>query len=271
MTGPDGRAAQAPASDTAVLLLPGMTLNGSIFPTLEHESVAVDFSQFVPHAGDRAVTMDTYVSQLETVLADEPLWQRPRRIVVGHSFGGMLALHWLLQRPDLRASIAGLVLIAASAGPMFGSVTLRLGSRVRLPLAPIMGLWNLVVVTRAAKAVLSPSRDEEGRIDFRSLPSYADGAVDRAGWRNTDWRSMRTFRLALDGFDCRNRLGELSLPTILLHGERDSLFAPTVARDLAARIPGAELRIVDGAAHILPLTHGAAVTSAVRDLLEGAR
>ena len=253
-------------NDTVVLLLPGMTLNGSIFPHMEHDTLAVDFCQFVPDVGDRAVTMDTYVSQLETVLGNEPLWQRPRRVVVGHSFGGMLAQHWLLERSILRETITGLVLIAASAGPLFGSVTLRLGSSLRLPLAPLMGLWNLAVVTRAAKAVLSPSRGDEGQVDFRSLRSYTDAAVDRAGWRNTNWRSMRAFRLALDGFDCRDRLGELDVPTIVLHGDRDSLFAPTVARELAGRMPAAELRMVKGAAHILPLTHGDAVASAVRDL-----
>jgi len=253
--------------ETVVLLLPGMTLNGSIFPRLDHDTLAVDFCRFVPEGPDRTVTMDTYVSQLETVLQSDPLWQRPRRIVVGHSFGGMLALHWLLERRPLRESISGLVLVAASPGPLFGSVTLRVGSRLRLPLAPLMGLWNLVVVTRAAKAVLSPSRREEGQVDFRSLRRQTDAAVDRAGWRNTDWRSMRAFRLALDGFDCRDRLGEVDVPTIVLHGNRDSLFAPTVARELAGRMPAAELRMVEGAAHILPLTHGDAVASAVRDLL----
>lgn len=252
--------------DTVVLLLPGMTLNGSIFPPLDHDTIAVDFCQFVPGTPDRTVSMDTYVSQLETVLAGDPFWRRPRRIVVGHSFGGMLALHWLLQQDAVRRSIDGLVLVAASAGPLFGAVTLRVGSRLRVPLAPLMGLWNVAVVTRAAKAVLSPSRAKEGQVDFRSLPSYSDAAVDRAGWRNTDWRSMRAFRLALDGFDCRHRLGELDVPTIVLHGDRDSLFAPPVAEDLAARISGAELRMVEGAAHILPLTHGDAVVSAVHDL-----
>jgi pimeloyl-ACP methyl ester carboxylesterase len=53
----------------------------------------------------------------------------------------------------------------------------------------------------------------------------------------------------------------------VLHGDRDTLFAVAEARRLAAGLPNAELRVVAGAAHALPLTHGAAVVSAVHELL----
>jgi pimeloyl-ACP methyl ester carboxylesterase len=69
------------------------------------------------------------------------------------------------------------------------------------------------------------------------------------------------------GFDVRNRLSAISVPAIVLHGPRDVYFSLAVARELAGLLPQAELRVVPGAAHTLPLTHGAEVVRAVRDLL----
>ena len=68
-------------------------------------------------------------------------------------------------------------------------------------------------------------------------------------------------------FYLRDRLGAIAIPTIVLHGTRDRLFPLLAARVLAAGLPRAELRIVEGAGHVLPLTHGEAVLGAVRDLL----
>jgi pimeloyl-ACP methyl ester carboxylesterase len=257
------------APDSVVLALPGMTLNGSIMPDFPREHIAVDFYQFVPPVADRDITMDVYAAELEALLAQEALWRRRRRVIVGHSFGGTLALHWLTRhRASTPEAIDGIVLIATSAGPFFDVVRLLAFGR-RIPLTPWMPLWNLVTVTRAAKALLSPSRAAEGHVDFRALDRYTDAAVDRAGWRNTNWRSMRAFRLALDGFDCRGRLASFPYRTIVLHGDRDSLFPTAVADDLVALLPNAELRIVPGAAHALPLTHGEHVLRAVDDLLTG--
>ena len=104
------------------------------------------------------------------------------------------------------------------------------------------------------------------RVDFRSLANRSDLALDVAGWRNTDWRAMRSYRTAMRGFDVRARLGEIPVPTIVLHGTEDGLFPLSVARDLAGRLPNAELRVVPGAAHGLPLTHGEEVQRALRDL-----
>jgi pimeloyl-ACP methyl ester carboxylesterase len=78
---------------------------------------------------------------------------------------------------------------------------------------------------------------------------------------------MRSFRLAVDGFDVRERLSRLDVPTIVLHGTTDALFPSDVGRRLADGIPDAEYRVVTGAAHGLTLTHPDHLTRAVRDIL----
>jgi pimeloyl-ACP methyl ester carboxylesterase len=259
--------------ETVALLLPGMTLNASIFPPLEVPTVAVDFTRLV--VGDdgwsaelAAKRMGFYVERLVERLAAEPAWATARRrVVVAHSFGGFLALAWLLGcAGDPAARIDGLVLMGTSAGPMYDVVRLRLlgGERwaVRVPVGRLMPLWNNPFITRAL-GEWSERRDRLETVDFQALPDRSDLAVGLAGWRNTDWRARRSYRFAMDGFDVRERLGAITVPAVVLHGTRDVYFPLDVARDLAGRLPRAKLRVVPGAAHMLPLTHGQEVLAAV--------
>ena len=258
-----------------VLLLPGMTLNSTLMPDLGVASFAVDFNERPPHTARSpdTIVMADYVAALDEVLEVEAMWRSRPRLIVGHSFGGMLALSWLLEHQTSHP-IDGLVLIGTSAGPLFDRVSLRVarfaGREVRVPLRQPLALWNRPGVTRVVAFVLSGLRNEIGRVDFRALKRQSDFALDLAGWRNTDWRAMRSYRLAMRGLDLRARLHTLRIPTVVLHGSDDSLFAVHVAEELAAALPSAELRIVAGAGHGLPLTHGHEVTTAVHDLLDRA-
>lgn len=249
-----------------------MTMNSTIMPYLGDDSISLDFNELTDGPVEAHDSMSSYVERLNTFVRQEESWRSRPRIIIGHSFGGMLALSWILehQRGGVRP-IDGLVLIATSAGPLFDRVRLRLGGvgsrEWRLPLSFPLAIWNRPFVTRLVKWLTSGVPNCVGRVDFGSLRRPTDFAVDLAGWRNTDWRAMRSFRFALSGFDIRDRLGEISVPTIVLHGTRDSLFSVDVAKDLAAGLPKAELRIIEGAGHALPLTHGEEVVRAVRGLL----
>ena len=257
-----------------VLLLPGMSFNASIFPDFDLTTIALDFNELALGRDGGAASdgrMEVYRRLLDDFLAGEPAWATGRRIVVGHSFGGMLALEWLLTHGGKGIGrIDGLLLIATTAGRMFDVARLRLGAlggrEHRLPLKHLMPIWNLRLVTRAVKRITSGGSLTARRVDFSSLVDRSDLALDLAGWRNTDWRAMRSYRIAMRGFDVRDRLGDIRVPSIVLHGTEDRLFPLAVARELAGRLPQAELRVVPGAAHGLPLTHGSEVQRALRDL-----
>lgn len=267
--------ATEPESDGVILLLPGMALNATIFPPLSAPTIAAEFHDLrlgTDGGGSalRRAGMDLYARLLHDRLCREPLW-KGRRIVVAHSFGGMLALCWQSRfRDHPAARIDGLVLVSTTAGPMFDRVLLRLGSMaghdVRVPIAPLIRLWNSPRITRTVKRLLSEGRVDAEYVDFRSLHDTSDIALELAGWRNTDWRAMRSYRIALAGFDVRQELPSISVPTVVLHGTADSLFTVDAARDLARLLPNATLRLVEGAAHGLPLTHGEWVREAVEEL-----
>lgn len=255
-----------------VLLLPGMTLNDTIFPSLPFVTLSVDFTRtaFGPDGGGRKdERMAPYVRLLDEQVATDNRWAAARRLVVAHSFGGMLAMAWYLAHGgDDAAAIDGMVLIATTAGPVYDSVQLRLGRvgtwEVRIPAAPWLPLWNRAFVTRAAKALLGGGAVT--RVDFQRVRPPTDLQLDLAGWRNTDWRAMRSFRFAMEGFDVRQRLPEVRVPVIVLHGTSDSLFPLRTAQELAGGLPNAELRVVEGAGHGLPITHGEEVVRAVEAL-----
>jgi pimeloyl-ACP methyl ester carboxylesterase len=106
-------------------------------------------------------------------------------------------------------------------------------------------------------------------VNFRELGIESETDLGRAGWRNVDWRALRAFRFTMRGFDVRDRLRDIAAPTIVLHGTEDSLFAVEDAQLLAREMPAAELRLINGADHALPITHAGDVKRAVNDLLAG--
>ena len=48
------------------------------------------------------------------------------------------------------------------------------------------------------------------------------------------------------------RLGELDVPTLVLHGEVDNLILPAAGQDIARRVPGAKIDIIEKWGHDLP-------------------
>jgi pimeloyl-ACP methyl ester carboxylesterase len=54
----------------------------------------------------------------------------------------------------------------------------------------------------------------------------------------------------MQGWDAFDRLPEVRLPTLVLHGSDDQVIDVENARVLAARIPGAEIAIIEGAGHV---------------------
>ena len=66
-----------------------------------------------------------------------------------------------------------------------------------------------------------------------------------------------------------DRLGQITVPTLVLAGRDDFIFPPEHQLQLAAGIPGARLRIIERAGHNPQAEQPGEVMRAIRDFLPG--
>ncbi|MCK2097670.1 alpha/beta fold hydrolase [Thauera aromatica] len=170
-------------------------------------------------------------------------------IVVGWSLGGLLALELAHRYPE---RVARLVLIGASArfvadeagSPGLGAEVVE-GFRRGFATDPGATLKRFIALQclgeadrrrtqQAVGAALAPDAD-------RSPPDpvLADGLA------------------ILADSDLRPQLGEIRPPCLIIHGEHDALMPLAAAQALAAALPAAELRVLGGSGHALPLSRPA--------------
>lgn len=228
---PDGaRIHFEPAGDPsrpALLLLEGM--GGDIpgwrrnVPHLAAETFVIAFDHRGngrSEAPDGPTTMGTYVEDCLALLDELALH---RTHLYGQSFGGMVALELALTHPGrIRAAI----LACTHAG-----LRHAVPSRGR---APKDRPWLQLYAPAFARE--HPEHVEEDLRVGRAQPHHPEG-------QRRQWEAMQ----AWDAFD---RLPEVAVPTLVLHGSEDQVIDVENARMLASRIPGAELAILEGAGHV---------------------
>lgn len=71
------------------------------------------------------------------------------------------------------------------------------------------------------------------------------------------------------GYDPRERVAALRVPTHFLHGELDTEVPLSVPRELAAQIPGSRLTVIDGAGHMAQQDQADRFNAALRTALSG--
>lgn len=184
-----------------------------------------------------------------------------RAIVVGHSWGGALALTFALDFPD-RA--AGLVLIAAPTHPAFAGM-----AKVNAVLAsPIGWLFAYTLAFPFGALLIWPG----SRTAFRPQV-IPDGYVKRTAAMLVlrprsllaNWGDVG----CLDGFLAQQatRYGGLATPTIALTGDSDPLVPPKdhVVK-LAAATPVVKVEVLPGFGHMLHHAAADRVAAAVEEL-----
>lgn len=171
---------------------------------------------------DVPMTMTTFVE--DTVALLDHLGLESAHLY-GQSFGGMVAIELALQYPH---RVRSLVLACTHAGP---ERAVRPGPEARVPKdRPYLALYS------EAFARDHPQHVAEDLRVGRQNPQPPHAA-----------RRQREAVLAWDAWD---RLGEISCPTLILHGTADRIVPVENGRLLAERIPGAELVLLQGAGHV---------------------
>lgn len=179
-----------------------------------------------------------------------------RPIVVGHSWGGGLALLYALEHPG---EIDRLVLIGTRAYPGTG----KADPVYALNRAPIIGaLFRHTVLLPVGR----------GLLERRLTSAYAPDTVQRAHFEAARALWLRPAQVEASVWDTENldrelreasrRYAGIRVPVTVICGEGDQLLPES--RRLSAAIPGARLVVVPNAGHEVQLTRTASVIDAIR-------
>jgi 3-oxoadipate enol-lactonase len=174
--------------------------------------------------------------------------------LVGHSLGGMIAQEFATRHPG---SLASLTLSGTTAA--FG----RPGGDfqrdfIRRRLAPLeSGQAMADLAARLVGGLIGPAPDADGM-------AIALSSMSRV--------PQETYRAALEclvGFDRRDALAQIAVPTLLIAGGADTTAPPAVMERMAAKVPGARFVTIPGAGHLANLEQPAAFNRVLEEFLSG--
>jgi pimeloyl-ACP methyl ester carboxylesterase len=171
--------------------------------------------------------------------------------VVGVSMGGYVALALWELRPEMVRSLTLMDTRAAA-----DTVETR-AARQKL-IDALLSEGRSAVAGDMVASLLAPNRDTMVRARLRSM---------------IEGTRYETMVAALDGM--RNRpdrsalLASISVPSLIVGGDLDTLAPPAEMQALAGKIRGARTAIVAGAAHLPPMEQPDRTNEAVMELFEG--
>jgi len=171
--------------------------------------------------------------------------------VYGISMGGMIAQELTLQHPErVRSLILG---CTAAGGPTAVQAEPEVGQVIM------------------ARGMMTPEEAAQASIPFIYHPDTPRGRIDEDLNVRRPWYAQPSAYIAqLQGilaWEAYSRLPQISVPTLVIHGENDRLVPVGNGKLIASRIPGAKLVLLSGASHIYPTDQPEAADRAVIEFL----
>ena len=191
-----------------------------------------------------------------------------RWAVLGHSFGGHVALEYTLRYPE---RVSRLLLIDTGADSRWSR-----DYAAELVIKRGHGKEKADLVRRFFHGEFQPKEMFSilMRIGdlYSSRPSLRATFLDLA---HGEWRSrlapeamIFASRKLAPGWTVMDRLSEIKAPTLVIAGRDDFLFPPEHQREMAAAIPNARLVLVEDAGHNAHTEKPEVVIPAVREFLD---
>ena len=169
----------------------------------------------------------------------------PKAHICGASMGGMIAQQIAVRHPDRVKSLT-LMMTSTGARKLPGpslKVRSALMSRPKDPTDIESVVAHYVALYQLIGSPGYPPADGyvRGRLQMSVRRSYRPAGTAR-----------QMVAIAADG-DRSPLVAQIRVPTQIIHGKADPLVPVAAGHDLAAKIPGAELDLIDGMGHDLPV------------------
>jgi (E)-2-((N-methylformamido)methylene)succinate hydrolase len=242
-------------SGEAVIFIHGVGLNADAWrPQFEelaktHRVIAIDMlGHGESDAASGAVTLDSYVQQVADLMSACGI---NAANIVGHSMGGLVAIGFALAHPTRTLRLA-----------VFNSVYKRNAENraaVEARAKEIARSGTVGNVEEPLERWFGPRRQQpEIAQDVRAWLTSANPQGYAAAYN--------VFASSDEAFS--GKLAGLSMPSLFATGSQDINSSPSMASAMANESRRGKLLVLEGARHLMNLTHADAVNAALRELLQ---
>jgi proline iminopeptidase len=242
------------------------TLDRSTFSSLSHKLQFVYFDhrgQGRSARGDKQTyTLDNNVEDMEALRQHLGL---DKIIVIGTSYGGMVALSYAIRYPQHVSHLIAIVTVADS----------RFLSRAQEILAERGTAEQKAIAQRLWDGTFE---NEEQLGEFfqvmRSMYSFTYDSNAPQQMMNQIILSPDAINVAFSGFlrsyNVLDQLNQITSPTLIIAGRHDWICAPEFSEEIADRIPQARLKIFENSGHLIRVDEPDGLREAIVGFLEEA-
>lgn len=212
-------------------------------------AIAWDMPGYGASAPLPLVTMDALAASLGGFIAALGL---DRPVLVGHSIGGMIVQRLVAEAPHTARA-----LVLAQTSAAFGGRDPAWAEQfIRDRLGPLDEGHSMADLAPAmVEALVGPGGDPAGLALARDCIAHTPDAT----YRDTV--------LAMPGFDMREALGRIVVPTLVLAGTEDRNAPASAMARMAEKIPGSRHVLLEGVGHLAHLEQPARFNAALETFL----
>ncbi|HEV3165468.1 MAG TPA: alpha/beta hydrolase [Isosphaeraceae bacterium] len=177
--------------------------------------------------------------------------------IVGVSMGGMIAQLVAADHPKHTLSLTSIMSTSGNPAVPFPAKPEALSKMPK----PVPGGNEESIITNAVNAIrilAGPVYPPDEKRIRALVASSMKRSTDTAGMARHN--ALSALGLYVDR---RPKLKTIKVPTVVVHGAEDPLMSVEGGKDTAANIPGAELRIIPGMGHDLPIPLAKTIADAI--------